>query len=50
MATVNPAKAACIAGRMRGLVEGERADVVAFRMTYEGDLEIEGTWIAGERV
>ncbi|MDE3165475.1 MAG: N-acetylglucosamine-6-phosphate deacetylase [Acidobacteriota bacterium] len=50
MATVNPAAAAGIAGRTRGIAAGERADLVAFRCTPPGALEIAGVWIGGERV
>ncbi|MBS1857614.1 MAG: amidohydrolase family protein [Acidobacteria bacterium] len=50
MATVNPASAARIEGRARGIAEGERADLVEFRCAPLGALEISGVWIAGERV
>jgi len=35
MATVNPARAARIAGRQRGLVPGEKADLICFRWNPE---------------
>ncbi|MCU1258933.1 MAG: N-acetylglucosamine 6-phosphate deacetylase [Bryobacterales bacterium] len=40
MATVNPARAANIPGRKRGLVVGERADVLVFRVE-NGEIQIE---------
>jgi N-acetylglucosamine-6-phosphate deacetylase len=48
MATVNPARAARIAGRQQGLVPGERGDVVEFRVGSDGAVEIEKTWLAGQ--
>jgi N-acetylglucosamine-6-phosphate deacetylase len=47
MATVNPATAARIAGRTRGIVPGERADLTLFRYVPGGALEIAATLIAG---
>jgi N-acetylglucosamine-6-phosphate deacetylase len=47
MATVNPATAARIEGRTRGIVAGERADITAFRYASGGSLEIATTFIAG---
>jgi N-acetylglucosamine-6-phosphate deacetylase len=47
MATLNPARAARIAGREQGLVPGKRGDVVAFRLGSDGAIEIERTWLAG---
>ena len=49
MATINPARAGKVPGRARGLVAGERADVVQFRLTPQNEIEITGTWIAGVR-
>lgn len=51
MATVNPARAARIAGRRRGLTPGEKADLVRFR--WDGPsaaLTILETVVAGETV
>lgn len=49
LATVNPARAANIAGRARGLVPGDRADFVQFR--YEnGRVEVVRTWVDGRAV
>jgi N-acetylglucosamine-6-phosphate deacetylase len=49
MATVNAAKAGKVQGRMRGLVVGERADLVQFR--FDGThVEVTGTWVLGRRV
>ncbi len=39
MATVNPARAANIPGRQRGLVTGERADLITFRVE-NGEIQI----------
>jgi len=47
MATVNPAVAARITGRCRGLVAGDRADLVAFRLRADGAVDVTGTWISG---
>jgi N-acetylglucosamine-6-phosphate deacetylase len=49
MATVNPARAARIAGREKGLVAGERADLVEFRFE-EGRIEVMRTWVGGREV
>jgi N-acetylglucosamine-6-phosphate deacetylase len=46
MATVNAAIAGRVAGRTRGIVPGERADIVLFRQTAHG-LEIAASWICG---
>ncbi|MBM3787521.1 MAG: amidohydrolase family protein [Acidobacteria bacterium] len=48
MATRNPARVGRISGRQRGLVAGDRADLVLFRLTG-GRVEILETWIGGER-
>lgn len=51
MATVNPARAGRIAGRRRGLVPGEKADLVRFRWDGpSGTLTILETIVAGETV
>ena len=50
MATLNPALAGKVPGRERGLVPGERADIVQFRLTPRNEIEIVATWIAGVRV
>jgi N-acetylglucosamine-6-phosphate deacetylase len=50
MATLNPAAAARIEGRTRGIAVGERADLAAFRCTPPGALEIAGVWLGGARV
>jgi N-acetylglucosamine-6-phosphate deacetylase len=50
MATLNPARAGKVPGRGQGLVSGERADIVQFRLTQSGEIEIAATWIAGVRV
>jgi N-acetylglucosamine-6-phosphate deacetylase len=46
LATINPAKAAGIQGRGRGLVPGERADMVQFRC-HGGRIEVLRTWVGG---
>jgi N-acetylglucosamine-6-phosphate deacetylase len=48
-ATVNPAQIIRLAGRMEGLVPGERGDVVAFRMN-DGAISVESVYIEGERM
>jgi len=48
MATVNPARAARIPGRQRGLVAGERADIVQFRFDPEAKtIKIEEVIVGG---
>jgi N-acetylglucosamine-6-phosphate deacetylase len=48
MATVNPARVCRIAGRQRGLVPGEKADLVRFRWNEsEGKLTVVETIVAG---
>lgn len=49
MATTNPARVGRIAGRLRGLQPGSRADIVRFRFADHG-LQIEETYLSGERV
>jgi len=50
MATVNPAHAGKVPARRQGLVPGERADIVQFRLTASQQIEIVSTWIDGVRV
>lgn len=51
MATSNPARAARIGGRLRGLTPGDKADVVEFRWQEETrDIEILRTWVGGRLV
>ncbi|MCX6626737.1 MAG: amidohydrolase family protein [Candidatus Solibacter sp.] len=50
MASVNPARAGLVPGRAQGLVPGERADIVQFRVTPGDEIEIVATWLAGVRV
>lgn len=51
MATVNPARAARIAGRHAGLEAGERGDVVSMRYIPEScRIYIDGTWLGGKQV
>ena len=47
MASVNAAVAGRIEGRMRGIVPGERADLVQFRMPRPHTVEVAVTWISG---
>lgn len=49
LATVNPARAGAIEGRLRGLASGDRADLVEFRLE-EGKLEVLRTWVGGREV
>jgi len=50
-ASVNPARAAGIAGRAEGLAPGERADFVLFRFDPpEEGVQVVETWLDGERV
>ncbi|HKE28702.1 MAG TPA: amidohydrolase family protein [Bryobacteraceae bacterium] len=49
LATVNPARACAIGGRMNGLVSGDRADLVEFRLEG-GCLEVLRTWLGGREV
>ena len=50
MATINPARAGNVPARSQGLVAGDRADIVQFRITASQQIEIVGTWIDGVRV
>jgi N-acetylglucosamine-6-phosphate deacetylase len=50
MATVNPAHAGKIPGRTQGLVLGDRADIVQFRLTPSNQIQIAGTWVGGIKV
>ena len=49
MASINPARAGRISGRLRGLQPGERADIVRFRFE-DGRLQVLETYLSGERV
>jgi len=49
LATVNPARAGRIEGRKRGIVPGDRADLVQFRFDA-GHIEVVRTWLAGREV
>jgi N-acetylglucosamine-6-phosphate deacetylase len=49
MATVNPARAAGLPHRSAGLVPGQSADLVLFRLE-NGNMEIHQTWLAGRLV
>ena len=49
MATRNPARVGRVAGRLRGFVPGERADVVRFLME-DGRVKVLETFVGGERV
>jgi len=49
MATVNPARVGRIGGRVRGLLAGDRADVVRFRME-DGRIRVLETYLSGQRV
>ena len=50
MATVNAAHAGNVPARSQGLVPGDRADIVQFRLTASHQIEIVSTWIGGVRV
>jgi N-acetylglucosamine-6-phosphate deacetylase len=50
MATINPARAGNVPARGQGLVPGDRADIVQFRLAASHQIEIVGTWIDGVRV
>lgn len=51
MATLNPARAARIAGRHAGLEAGERGDVVSMRYIPEScRIYIDGAWLNGKQV
>ena len=50
-ATRNPARVGRIAGRQKGLVPGDRADIVQFRFHEEShQLSIEKTFVSGREV
>jgi N-acetylglucosamine-6-phosphate deacetylase len=49
LATINPARAAGIPGRERGLVPGDRGDLVEFRLE-DGRVEVLRTWVEGREV
>jgi N-acetylglucosamine-6-phosphate deacetylase len=50
MATINPARAARVAGRIRGLATGEKADLVRFRWDESDHLTVLETVVAGTTV
>ena len=51
LATRNPARVGRIASRQRGLVPGDRADIVRFRLAEgTGRIEVLETWFGGRRV
>ena len=51
MATRNPARVGRVAGRQRGLVPGERADLVVFELDgHTKSLRVVGTYVAGEQI
>jgi N-acetylglucosamine-6-phosphate deacetylase len=50
VATINPAYAGNVPARSHGLVPGDRADIVQFRLTASHRIEIVRTWIDGVRV
>ena len=51
MATRNPARVGRITSRQRGLVAGERADIVQFRFdAARKSIRVEKTWLSGELV
>jgi N-acetylglucosamine-6-phosphate deacetylase len=51
MSTVNAAKAGKIEGRQRGLVAGERSDLILFRFDeVEKKIDVQQTWVGGELV
>lgn len=49
MATLNPARAAALEGRLNGLAPGERGDIVVFTLDG-GAITVERTYAAGELV
>ena len=49
MATINPAQVGRVVSRQRGLRNGERADLVRFRVE-EGSLKVIETFLGGRRV
>jgi N-acetylglucosamine-6-phosphate deacetylase len=50
MAGINPARVGKVPGRIRGLVAGDRADLIQFRVMPSNEIEILGTWISGAKV
>jgi N-acetylglucosamine-6-phosphate deacetylase len=51
MASRNPARCGRVAGRLRGLVPGERADLVEFGFDAASkSIAINAVWMDGERV
>lgn len=49
MATINPARVGRISGRLRGLLPGQRADLVRFQME-DGGVRVMETYVSGRRV
>jgi N-acetylglucosamine-6-phosphate deacetylase len=49
MATTNPARVGRIAGRLRGIQPGSRADLVRFQIT-DGRIQVLETYFSGQRV
>jgi N-acetylglucosamine-6-phosphate deacetylase len=51
MATTNAARAGAVPGRAKGLVAGERADLVEFRFEPEDSrVQVVSTWVSGRKV
>jgi N-acetylglucosamine-6-phosphate deacetylase len=51
MVTINPANTGRVEGRARGLSDGDRADIVRFRVEPgSGSILVEETYLAGQRV
>jgi len=50
MATINAAIAGRIDGRMRGLVPGDRADLVQFRIAESQQVQVAANWLSGKLV
>lgn len=49
MATSNPARIGRVAGRLRGLQPGQRADIVRFQI-HDGRVQVLETYLNGQRV
>lgn len=50
MATVNPARVGRVPGRHDGLVAGDRADLVRFRLRADATIDVLETYVSGKRV
>jgi N-acetylglucosamine-6-phosphate deacetylase len=50
MATINAAVAGRVAGRTGGLIPGDRADFVQFRLSESREVQVVATWISGSPV